>query len=48
VPWGTLPLFAGKDSSLTAFSQQGRQRVVTAEEFVGIASGTPDRFVPDL
>jgi hypothetical protein len=36
-----LPLFAGKDSSLTAFNQQGRQRVVTAEEFVGI-----ELFVP--
>ena len=40
-PPETLPLFAGKDSSSTAFNQQGRQRVVTAEEFVGI-----ELFVP--
>ncbi len=31
-----LPLFAGNEYSSTAFNQHGRQRVVTAEEFVGI------------
>jgi hypothetical protein len=36
-----LPLFAGKESSATALNQQGRQRVVTAEEFIGIASFVP-------
>ena len=40
-PPETLPLFAGKDSSSTALNQQGSQRVVTAEKFVGT-----ELFVP--